>query len=218
MIHSRLAMTLGEAIFTQRSIRRFRPDPVPIADLELIVAAASKAPSGGNSQIARFLAVNDPGLIREFGALYREAWWAKRRDAEGWTGPDDLNAAERAQWAPSMRLADEMGGVPCVVFALSVPPNAEGSVLPATQNLMLAARALGIGSVPTTLHSSVEGRFREMFGIPPEVKFHFAIPLGYPAGNFGPTKRRPTWETSYLNRWEGTVPWAPGEAADGPAS
>ncbi|WP_433276682.1 hypothetical protein ACQPZA_35230 [Pseudonocardia xinjiangensis] len=56
-----------------------------------------------------------------------------------------------------------------------------------------------------------------MFGIPAEVKFHFAIPLGYPlgypVGNFGPTKRRPTWETSYLNRWEGA-----GEARGGPAS
>lgn len=209
MDHSRLSMALGDTIFTQRSIRRFRPEPVPLADLELIVAAAAKAPSGGNSQIARFLVVNDPALIREFGALYREAWWAKRRDAEGWTGPEDLGAAERAQWGPSMRLADDMAGVPCVVLALSVPPNAPGSVLPAVQNLMLAARALGIGSVPTTLHPSVEARFRAMFGIPAEVGFHFAIPLGYPAGNFGPTTRRPTWETSYLNRWESAVPWAP---------
>jgi nitroreductase len=117
-----------------------------------------------------------------------------------------------------MRLADEMGSVPCVVLALSVPPNGAGSVLPATQNLMLAARALGIGSVPTTLHPSVDGRFRELFGIPAEVGFHFAIPLGYPAGNFGPTNRKPTWETSYLNRWEGTVPWAPAAAPGGPAS
>lgn len=209
MDHTRLSMTLGETIFTQRSIRRFRPDPVPLADLELIVAAAAKAPSGGNSQIARFLVVNDRDLIREFGALYHEAWWAKRRDAAGWTGPADLTAAERTQWASSMRLADEMGDVPCVVFALSVPPNAPGSVLPAVQNLMLAGRALGIGSVPTTLHTSVETRFREMFGIPAEVGFHFAIPVGYPAGNFGPTNRRPTWETSYLNRWESAVPWAP---------
>lgn len=145
MDHTRLSMTLGETIFTQRSIRRFRPDPVPLADLELIVAAAAKAPSGGNSQIARFLVVNDRDLIREFGALYHEAWWAKRRDAAGWTGPADLTAAERTQWASSMRLADEMGDVPCVVFALSVPPNAPGSVLPAVQNLMLAGRALGIG-------------------------------------------------------------------------
>jgi nitroreductase len=208
---SRLSMPLGEAVFTQRSIRRFRPDPVPLADLELVLAAATKAPSGGNSQIARFLLVDDPALVRAFGALYREAWWAKRRDAAGWTGPADLSPQERAQWAPSMRLAEEMGRVPCVVLVLSVPPHAPDSVLPATQNLMLAARALGIGSVPTTLHASVEDRLRELFAIPPEVGFHFAIPLGYPAGDFGPTRRRPTWEVSFRNRWEGPVPWEPAE-------
>jgi nitroreductase len=206
---SRLSMPLGEAVFTQRSIRRFRSDPVPPADVELVLAAATKAPSGGNSQIARFLVIDDPALVRDFGALYREAWWAKRRDAAGWTGPDDLTPRERAQWAPSMRLADEMGRAPCVVLVLSVPPHAPGSVLPATQNLMLAARALGIGSVPTTLHGSVEGRLREMFAIPDEVEFHFAIPLGYPAGRFGPTSRRPTWEVSFRNRWEAAVPWSP---------
>ncbi len=153
--------------------------------------------------------IDDPELVSGFGALYREAWWAKRHDAAGWTGPEDLSEQERAQWAPSMRLAEEMGRAPCVVLVLSVPPHAEGSVLPATQNLMLAARALGVGSVPTTLHASVEDRLRKMFAIPAEVGFHFAIPLGYPAGAFGPTTRRPTWEVSFRNRWDGTVPWAP---------
>jgi nitroreductase len=210
---TRLSMSLGEAVFTQRSIRRFRPDPVPLADLEVVLAAATKAPSGGNSQIARFLVVDDPELVSAFGALYREAWWAKRHDAVGWTGPEDLSAEDRAQWGPSMRLAEEMGRVPCVVLVLSLPPHAPDSVLPATQNLMLAARALGIGSVPTTLHPSVEDRLRELFAIPAEVGFHFAIPLGYPVGDFGPTRRRPTWEVSFRNRWEGAVPWASVEEA-----
>ncbi|MBI3029594.1 MAG: nitroreductase family protein [Candidatus Rokubacteria bacterium] len=67
----RLAMPLGEAIFTQRSIRRFRPTPIPVEDLRLIVEAAVRAPNGGNRQIARFLVVTDRARIREFGALYR---------------------------------------------------------------------------------------------------------------------------------------------------
>jgi nitroreductase len=212
--HSRLSMTLGDSIFTQRSIRRFKPDPIPLADLELIVAAAGKGPSGGNSQIARFLVVTDPDRTREFGALYREAWWAKRHDAAGWTGPEDLTEEERTRWASSMRLADDIGSVPCVVLVLSVPPHWEHSVLPAAQNLMLAARALGVGSVPTTLHPSVEDRVRELFGIPVDVAIHLTIPLGYPAGRFGPTDRRPTWEISYLDRWEGAVPWAPAAGAE----
>jgi nitroreductase len=81
------------------------------------------------------------------------------------------------------------------------------SVIPATQNLMLAARALGIGSVPTTLHPSVMSRFYAMFDIPDDAGFHFCIALGYPQGNFGPTRRRPTSETTYLNRWASPVPW-----------
>src|SRR6476660_2066184 len=89
MDHSRLSMPLGEAIFTQRSIRRFKPDPIPIGDIQLILEAAAKAPNGGNQQVARFLVVNDPASIREFGELYREAWWAKRHD-EGFQGRDDL--------------------------------------------------------------------------------------------------------------------------------
>jgi len=67
----RLAMPIGEAIFTQRSIRRFRPTPIPTEDLRLIVEAAVRAPNGGNRQVARFLVVTDRARIREFGALYR---------------------------------------------------------------------------------------------------------------------------------------------------
>jgi hypothetical protein len=92
MDYSRLSMPLGEAMFTQRSIRRFKPEPIPLADLRLIVEAAVKAPNGGNQQVARFLVVNDRTTIREFGPLYREAWWAKRRD-EGFQGPGDLPPA-----------------------------------------------------------------------------------------------------------------------------
>ena len=69
MNYTRLSMPLGEAIFTQRSIRRFRPEPIPLADVRLLLEAAVKAPNGGNQQIARFLLVSDRAAIREFGAL-----------------------------------------------------------------------------------------------------------------------------------------------------
>lgn len=207
MDYSRLSMPLGEAMFTQRSIRRFRPDPIPMDDLRLIVEAAAKAPNGGNRQIARILLVNDAAKIREFGPLYREAWWAKRYDGLGWRGPEDVPPGD-TRFSGAMRLADEMKDAPAVAFILAVPPGSPDSVLLAAQNLMLAARALGIGSVPTTLHEKVMDRFNAMFGIPPEISFHFCIPLGYPAGNFGPTKRMPTAETTWLNGWGQEVPWA----------
>ena len=202
MDYSRLSMPVGEAIFTQRSIRRFKPDPIPLADVQLILEAASKAPNGGNQQVARFLVLNDRAAIREFGALYHEAWWAKRRD-EGFRRREDLPS----RFLPAAGLADAMGDVPCVVFALAMYDGPANSVIPAVQNLMLAARAIGIGSVPTTLHPSVMARFHAMFDIPDDVGFHFCVPLGYPQGNFGPNVRKPTSETTFLDRWGAPVPW-----------
>lgn len=204
---SRLSMPLGEAMFTQRSIRRFRPDPIPEQDLRLILEAAVRAPNGGNRQVGRFLVVTDRARIEAFGRLYHQAWWAKRRDELGWRGPEDVPPDDK-NYQSAMRLADEIKDAPCIVFALAEPPGAANSVLPAVQNLMLAARALGIGSVPTTLHPEVMDRFRAMFEIPAEVSFHFCVPLGYPRGRFGPTSRRPISESCFLDRWQGPGPWS----------
>jgi len=203
----RLKMPLGEALFTQRSMRKLRPDPIPDEDIRLILEAAVKAPNGGNHQPGRFLVVTDRQKIREFGALYREAWWAKRKDDHGWTGPQDVPPGEK-NYASAMGLADAMKDVPCVVFALTEPSGGATSVIPACQNLMLAAHALGIGSLPTTLHAAVMDRFRALFGIPKELSFHFCIPLGYPAVKYGPSRRKPIEETTWWNSWGGRVPWA----------
>ena len=205
---ARLDMPIGEAMFSQRSIRKFRPDPIRIEDLRLIIEAAVKAPNGGNTQPGRFLVLNDPQVVRQFGALYREAWWAKRRDEQRpWTTREQIPPEERGHRAAA-QLADEIKDAPCIVLALAVARGHANSVIPAAQNLMLAARALGIGSVPTTLHAQVMDRVYALLGVPPEVEFHVCIPLGYPRGRFGPTQRRPTAETTFLNRWGAPVPWA----------
>ena len=199
--YSRLRMPIGEAMFTQRSIRRFRSDPIPLEDLQLILDAAVKAPSGGNRQPARFLVLNDPAVIREFGALYREAWWAKRRDEKRpWTRREEIPAEDKGSTSAA-RLADEIKDAPCVVLAFTAARNGAASVIPSVQNLMLAARALGIGSVPTTLHTQVLERVYALLGVPQDMEFHLCIPLGYPRGNFGPTQRKPAAEVSFLNRW-----------------
>jgi nitroreductase len=200
-------MPIGEAMFTQRSIRRFRPDPIPVEDLRLILEAAVRAPNGANRQIARFLVITDRERLRAFGRLYREAWWAKRREERGWTRPEDIPPEERA-YRSAMGLADAMGDVPCVILAFALPPGAANSVIPAAQNLMLAARALGIGSVPTTLHPEVMERVRALFGIPADATLHFCIPLGYPEGRFGGSVRRPTAETTFFQAWGAPPPWA----------
>ena len=213
---ARLRMPIGEAIFSQRSIRRFRPEPISFDDLQLVLEAASKAPSGGNRQPARFLVLTDAQVIKQFGALYHEAWWAKRRDEKRpWTSREAIPPEDRGSVAAA-RLADEIQDAPCIVLALSTGKGQASSVIPAVQNLMLAARALGIGSVPTTLHAQVLERVYDLLGIPGEMDFHLCIPLGYPRGRFGPTQRQATAETTYLNRWGAAVPWA-AEAA-GPTS
>src|SRR5262252_1955995 len=166
----RLSMSVGEAMFSQRSIRRFRLDPIPMDDLHVILEAAVKAPSGGNRQPARFLVLNDPPLIREFGALYHEAWWAKRRDEKRpWTTREQIPAEERSH-ASAARLADEIRDAPCIILAFTTMKNGASSVIPSVQNLMLAARALGVGSVPTTLHPQVLERVYAMLRIPAEME------------------------------------------------
>jgi len=197
-----LGMSLGEAMFTQRAIRRLKPDPISDEDLKTLMDAASKAPSSRNEQSGRFLVVRDRDSIRRFGELYREAWWAKR--PAGWT-PEGI--PEGDLHLSAMRLADAMKDVPLVVLAVSASPGQANSVLPAVQNLMLAARALGIGSVLTTLHACVTDRIHELFKIPPEAQVHCCIPLGYPEGRFGTTTRRPTSETTYYEEWGNPPPW-----------
>jgi nitroreductase len=209
MSFERLGMSLGEAIATQRSIRRFRPDPVPMEDLRLCLEAAVRAPNGANRQLARFLVLTDRATLRAFGALYREAWWAKRRDELGWRGPEDVPPGAHHYRAP-MALADHMVDVPCVVLAFADQGGPANTVIPACQNFMLAARALGLGTVPTTLHPSVMGRVQALLGLPPTAALHFCIPVGYPAEDqrFGGSRRRPSHETAYLDRWGTPVPWA----------
>jgi nitroreductase len=100
-------------MMTQRAIRRFQPDSIPIEDLHLIVDAAVKAPNGGNQQRGRFVLVDDRDSIRNSRALYREAWWAKRLD-EGFHDLDDLPP----RYLPAAGLADAMADEPCVVSPL----------------------------------------------------------------------------------------------------
>lgn len=213
MIHldppAELAMPLGQALFTQRAIRRLDP-AVPVTDdeLKLVLDAASKAPSGANTQPVRFLVVRSRERIEAFGRLYHEAWWAKRADELGWTVDQEVPADSPYRMAA--RLAAEMHQAPVVVlaFAPGNPAIMAGSVFPACQNLMLAARALGIGSVLTTLHPTVMGRVHELFAVPDGLSFHACIPLGRPRGAFGPTRRHPTAETTMWDTWGTPPPWA----------
>ena len=198
---SRLSMPLGETIFSLRAIRRFRPDPIPEADLRHILEAALHTPNGGNTQPWHFLVLREPELRAKFAALYHEAWWAKRLD-EGIRGPEDLPPGKNTRRS-AMRLAEQIGQAP-VIILLCATAKGRGpmaSVIPSAQNLLLAARALGIGGTITTLHAQVEERVHQLLGIPESAQVVYCLPLGYPRGSFGPTQRKPLSEVCSYDRW-----------------
>ena len=198
---SRLSMPLGEAIFTQRAIRRLKPDPIPDERITDILEAAIRAPSGSNLQPWHLIVVKDEKLRAALGKLYHEAWWAKRRD-QGVHGPEDIPADNKGAQS-AMKLADEIGDAP-VIILLCADANGPGpmaSVIPAAQNLLLAARALGIGGTITTLHPQVDERVHQLFGIPQTAQIVYCLPLGYPKGRFGPANRKPLSEVCSYNQW-----------------
>lgn len=197
----RLTMPLGAAMYSMRAIRRFKPDPISNADLQTILEAATQAPSGGNAQPWHFLAVRDPEQRAKLGALYHEAWWAKRRDA-GIHGPDDIPETDHVARS-AMRLADEISDAPVIVLLLATAQGAGamGSVIPAVQNLLLAARALGVGGTITTLHADVEERVHALFEIPEAMQIVYCVPLGYPRGRFGSLNRKSLASVTSLDRF-----------------
>ena len=193
---------LGEAMFTQRAIRRFKPDPIPEEVMRDIMEATIRAPNGGNTQPWRFIVVQDAELRQKLGELYHEAWWAKRKDA-GINGPEDIPPG-RNTMRSAMRLANEIGNAPVMVLicATSKGAQAAGSVIPSSQNMLLAARAFGVGGTIATLHPVVEERVHKLFGIPDTAQVVYCMPLGYPRGVFGPVTRKPLAEVCAADGWD----------------
>jgi len=76
-----------------------------------------------------------------------------------------------------------------------------GSIFPAVQNLLLAARALGLGAALTTLPVWSSWMARRTLGLPWNVSPIAAVPLGWPQGRYGPTIRRPVDEVTHLDRY-----------------
>ena len=97
--------------------------------------------------------------------------------------------------------------IPCL-YQLSSPTQdptgllAGSSIYGAVQNLMLAARALGLGTVMTTAHQMLDADLRNLLGIPDDAYPVALIPVGYPDANFGPTTRKGLDEILRWNGWE----------------
>ena len=90
--------------------------------------------------------------------------------------------------------------VPCMHGA-NPTRTAGSSIYPAVQNIILACRALGLGTVITTNHLIFEPEVRQVLGLPSEIQTHALMPIGYPRGRFGPVRRRPAKEVAMLDRF-----------------
>ena len=200
---------LFEIIHTTRSMRRLKPDPVPDELIRKILEAGTAAPSGGNSQRWAFLVVTDAGVKQAVAAYYKRAW-------DEQVGPRYRAGAPPAGTSPArfarmldaaQHLADHLHEapvwiVPCLADGPSAPGRTAGSsIYPAVQNMLLAARALGLGATLTTLYLLFEREVDELLGLPAGVRSYAVLPIGYPMGRFGPVGRKPLSEVVYRDRW-----------------
>lgn len=208
---------LLEGLVTTRAIRRYRPEPVPDAVLRDILFAATRAPTGSNRQPFRFVVLTDGDVARrakELIASSARRLWAAKRSADGYDRGSGADAdspkarTDRAMADHVEHLAEVPALIlPCLVRYRDPTPTEGGSVYPACQNLLLAARALGYGGVLTGWHAGVETELRALLGIPDGVLVAGTILLGRPQGHHGPVRRRPLGELVY-GRWGETPAWA----------
>ena len=198
-------MDIFEAIATTRAMRRLDPDrDVSDADLLTIIEAATKAPSGGNSQPVRWVVVRDPERRKQLGEIYRECWLPV---GQMYRAQETTPEVERMLRSAD-HLGDHMGDAPAIIIPCSpeAPRHAQASVYGAVQNLCLAARALGLGTALTTVHRLREPDVRAVLGIPDDIATWAMIPVGYPLGRWSEAKRRPVREVTYWDAWKSVRP------------
>jgi len=215
-------MDFAEVVRTTPTCRRYRPDPVPDEILRRVFDGARWAPTGGNRQGVRWVVVRDAETRRRLRDLYLPLW-------EQYAG-----RATSRPGAPLPRLiaeADHMARhldrVPVLVVVcarlddllatdrhlgrLSIVGGA--SVYPAVQNLLLAARAEGLGTALTTLLCAVEPQVKEMLAIPEGVATAALVAMGWPEAPFpARLSRRPLEESCFAESWGEPLFTSPGDA------
>jgi nitroreductase len=204
---------LFEIIHTTRSMRRLKPDPVPDALIRRILEAGTAAPSGGNMQRWRFLVVMDPAVKQRVGAFYKRAW--DERVAPGYRA----NAPRRGSAAsvlrtcltprntsPTTSTKRRCGSWPAWQAPAAPTPVSGSSIYPAVQNMLLAARALGLGATLTTLYLNFAAEVEAILGLPPDAHSYALLPIGDPVGRFGPVGRAPLDDIVYQDRWGAPYP------------
>lgn len=199
-------MDVIEAINTTRAMRRLKPDPVPDEVIWKVLEAAIRAPSGGNRQPWAFIVIRDEETKRKIGEWYLEAWNATYGRVKDAVTADSQGAR---MYSSADHLANHLAEVPVLIIgavaAGGVGTSPPGSyIYPAIQNLMLAARALGLGTTLTTLHRAHEADVKALLGMPDDWETMCLIPVGYPRGKFGMGARRPVEEVTHWEKWGAT--------------
>ncbi len=197
-------MEFFEAAYTQKAMRRLHTEDVSDEELWKVLETATMAPNGGNRQPWNFVVVRDPEKKRKLGEWYLEAWnktYGPAREAM-------LNDPQMAKTFHSAdHLANHLAEVPVLILAtiqkgmMAIGPTLGASIYPAVQNMMLAARALGLGTTLTTLHKLHEADVKQLLGIPDDVETMALIPLGRPKGKFGRPVRLPVEKVVYWDAW-----------------
>ncbi|HEY6421414.1 MAG TPA: nitroreductase family protein [Candidatus Binataceae bacterium] len=222
---------LFEAMYSARALRRFKPDPVPDEVITKILDAAIRAPSGSNEQTWQFLVVKDEGQRKKIGDIYQRGGGILKALYANRTRPPHMPEEQYNKlMASAYYLIDHMAEAPVLLVAglkqatggapPSLPPEAAAamrtmarasgsSIYPAVQNIILACRAFGLGTVLTTIHMFFEDEFKAILDLPAEVQTYALLPIGYPRDKFGPIRRRPVSEVAYLDRygnaWKGVA-------------
>jgi nitroreductase len=176
----------------QRAIRTFTDEEVPDELVKQVLTAAIHAPSGSNTQPWHFIVIRDPRVKQAISEVYEEA------RAAGTTRPSAGGVRQPLSAAPVL-----------IVACVNIPASGHAglqtgaSIYPSVQNLMLAARAIGLGTVLTTLHRRRKARIHAILGIPDHIESAAIIPLGWPDREYGPN-RRPSLERFVMrDRWTG---------------
>lgn len=210
-------VSLLEGIMTTRAMRRFTDTPVDEADIWTVLAAAQQGPSGGNIQPWQFVVVTDPSVRARLAELYATAYdrYEAAVLAKVPEQPGPAGDSWRRTVAASRHLAEHLAEVP-VIIAIAMADismdvvDDEGtmdvgtpyaSVYPAAQNLMLAARALGLGTAMTTVYRIHHDDVRDAMGVPDTHQIVALIPMGHPTGNFGVAPRRPVEKVTHWDQW-----------------
>jgi len=193
---------------TMRAMRRLKPDPVPDTLIRKILEAGVCAPNGANTQRWRFLVIKDKAIKQAVQVWYKKAFdeimgphYATAEPPPGMTREKFQRQRDAVEYLTDHFHEAPVWIVACLEDGLSPNRGTGASIYPAVQNMLLAARALGLGATLTTRHLLHEKETEAALGLPRGVHSYAIIPIGYPMGKFGPVGRGPLDEVVYLDRW-----------------